>query len=1116
MRALHPLRPPDGQRAASASRPARLSRPLSELRGEYDVVVIGSGYGGAVAASLLARAVTPDGRRPSVCLLERGRELPPGSFPETTAAALSELQVDGAGRSLGRQDGRYWLHAGRDLSVFHGCGLGGTSLINAGVAMRPSRALWDDPIWPPELSADADRGLAEGFERAARGLGIQRPTDACRLPKHRALQRSAAALGGDARVEPAPLTIELKGRPDRPACTGCGNCVAGCNVGAKNTLATSYLPDAVMHGAEIFCGVRVDSLARERAGYRLRYQPIGHQREAFDGPPQSLHAGLVVVAAGVLGSCELLLRSRTRGLPCSSRVGERISGNGDVLGFAYGGDRALAALGQAANGDGDGEGPGPCISGVIDRRAGAVGDDAHLIQEGTLPAPLLPLLRPLMPVAARLWGHGTAARETTSALRRTQTLLLMSHDDARGRAELRGQGVELRWPARDGGARQSAMHVQLQRAAAALGARYTRPPASAAGQGPVTVHPLGGCAMARDGEHGATNHRGQLFLDSSGREVHDNLYVCDGSLLPRSLGVNPLLTITALAERNVRLLAEGRGWVIAEPGWPMPAAEPPQSPRGTRLRFTEKMVGRCAPGAQGSHRDAERAARAEAPSTMVVTVETRDLATMITDPRHRAAITGTVTLPALSPEAMTVEHGRFELFVDHPADASRKRMRYRLSLRATCGRRYFLDGFKELDRSRSRGLWYDTTALQVDVHAGQDASGPRVARGVLHVTAGNFLRELLTMRAVDRDGRPDPVGLLAYGALFARGLAQVYRPRPLAAAPQLRPPLARLCGTGALPRDLRAHGRSNLAYSLVADPCVHGFTSARGTVLHGRIRTLFGKRTIVAGDPLCAPHDLRPLLERFLSEHPDAGFFQIGAATAETLTALGHRVSDFGVETRVPLQRWTPSGRRKQNLRTALNRARRDGIEIVERSCEDVGVGRLRTLSRAWMETKTLTRREISFFARPIVYGDEPGVRKLFAMQRGQVKALVFFDPLYRDGRVYGHAANILRQDPHATPGLCDAILLHAALLFQREGLELLDLGMSPFRPRAAEPDAPRGAADGIVMANWRLLNGLFNYRGIAFHKARWQGEERPVFYAGAPRQAIADFHAAARLTGVL
>jgi len=76
----------------------------------------------------------------------------------------------------------------------------------------------------------------------------------------------------------------------------------------------------------------------------------------------------------------------------------------------------------------------------------------------------------------------------------------------------------------------------------------------------VTAHPLGGCPMADDASHGAVNDRGQLFAGPAGTSVHPGLYVADGSIIPTSLGVNPLLTISALAERAMTLLIRDRGW----------------------------------------------------------------------------------------------------------------------------------------------------------------------------------------------------------------------------------------------------------------------------------------------------------------------------------------------------------------------------------------------------------------------------------------------------------------------------------------------------------------------------------------------------------------------------
>src|SRR6476646_3724928 len=109
----------------------RLSFPIENIKDHYTVVVIGSGYGGAIAASRLARA----GQQ--VCILERGREFQTGEFPDTEAEALAEVQAELPNGHTGSRTGLYHFHVNPDVNVFVGCGLGGTSLINGNVAMRP-------------------------------------------------------------------------------------------------------------------------------------------------------------------------------------------------------------------------------------------------------------------------------------------------------------------------------------------------------------------------------------------------------------------------------------------------------------------------------------------------------------------------------------------------------------------------------------------------------------------------------------------------------------------------------------------------------------------------------------------------------------------------------------------------------------------------------------------------------------------------------------------------------------------------------------------------------------------------------------------------------------------
>ena len=127
----------------------RLSLALDQMQSYYSVVVVGSGYGGAIAASRLARAGQ------SVCLLERGREFLPGEYPDTEAEALGEMQVDLPAVPPLCRTGLYDFRVNDDINVFVGCGLGGTSLVNANVSLRSEAGVFADPRWPAQIRRDS-------------------------------------------------------------------------------------------------------------------------------------------------------------------------------------------------------------------------------------------------------------------------------------------------------------------------------------------------------------------------------------------------------------------------------------------------------------------------------------------------------------------------------------------------------------------------------------------------------------------------------------------------------------------------------------------------------------------------------------------------------------------------------------------------------------------------------------------------------------------------------------------------------------------------------------------------------------------------------------------------
>ena len=323
-----------------------LSSPIENIQDHYTVVVVGSGYGGGIAASRLSRA----GQK--VCLLERGKERQPGEFPETEHEVAAEVQADTPEGRINARNGLYDMRFYDDINVLVGNGLGGTSLINANVSIRPDPRLFADKRWPEALRADVDTLLKEGYERAAEMLKPSSVPEQVKLAKLRAMQKSAAAMKAPWRRLELNVTFDkLPGDMNhvgvaQPPCIQCGDCVSGCNHGAKNTTLMNYLPDAVNHGAEIYTEVEVRRISRSADGtYAVHYRILDARRESFDAPEESITADVVILAAGTLGSTEILLRSRDAGLPASPRVGEGFTGNGDVLGFAYNCDERINGVG---------------------------------------------------------------------------------------------------------------------------------------------------------------------------------------------------------------------------------------------------------------------------------------------------------------------------------------------------------------------------------------------------------------------------------------------------------------------------------------------------------------------------------------------------------------------------------------------------------------------------------------------------------------------------------------------------------------------------------------------------------------------------------------------------
>ncbi|HTT64308.1 MAG TPA: GMC family oxidoreductase [Bryobacteraceae bacterium] len=799
----------------------RLSSPIREIKAHYTVLVIGSGYGGAIAASRMARA----GQQ--VCVLERGREFQTGEYPDTDAEALAEMQAELPGGHSGSRMGLYSFHVNPDANVFVGCGLGGTSLINGNVALRPEPRVFDDPRWPAALRDDQE-ALNEGYRRAEEMLRpAAYPEHYPALPKLLALEQSAAHLGQACSRPPITVTFQegvSQAGVEQHACMLCGDCITGCNYGAKNTLLFNYLPDARNFGAEIYTQVHVRRLERKDGRWVAHYQSLETGWEDFHAPCRTVSADVVVLAAGSLGSTEILLRSKAAGLPLSDQVGQHFSGNGDVLGYSFGCTGEIRGVGYGHRDPRDAEAVGPCVTGIIDMRQQPELDDGIVIQEIVTPGALAGLLpealartgAALGKVSTEGLGEAMAMEGEIESLsmgpygagestaEHTQAYLVTTHEGGSGSMRLDHDRLRIEWPHVGDQPIFEKVNATLAEATRALGGRYLINPvwSTIFNKDLITVHPLGGCVMAADAAHGAVNHKGQVFLGNSGTAVHEGLYVCDGSAIPRSLGAPPLLTISALCERTCALMAKDRGWRIdyalpSRPAWTAP-------PAPLSVQFVE------------SARDDSWG--------LDLTVVSDNLEELMHNPDHKARVAGHVVAPGLPGEPLLVSSGEFSMdSAGHGA--------YRMKLAGREGKTFHLQASRE------------AAALHLTLRVGDTGAGAVLSRGMLRMLPQDLRRQLSTLRVSNAaNGNARLQATARFGHALAGDLYDIYgsvaggrKKRPL----RVNPPTVFPFPGGKQRRLIRYEGGSHGPVLLTAGPGASSLIFTLDTIETNLLEFLF-------------------------------------------------------------------------------------------------------------------------------------------------------------------------------------------------------------------------------------------------------------------------------------
>jgi cholesterol oxidase len=527
----------------------------TSLSQTFDYVIIGSGFGGSVSAMRLTE------KGYSVLVLERGKRLHDEDFAKTNWAFWKYLWAPGL-----RSFGILQISPFRDVFVLHGSGVGGGSLGYANVLMEPSDELFNNPLW--KHLADWKKILKPHYETAKRMLGVT--TNPRLWPADWTLKQIAKEHSAEESFHPTQVgtffgEVGEEGLetpdpyfggegPARRGCTHCGACMVGCRHNAKNTLVKNYLYLAEKWGAQVWAECEVSDIRQLPEGQAdgARYEILYRSSTRWlIKPKRCVRAINVILSAGSLGTQRLLFRCRdiTRSLPMiSKRLGEIVRTNNEAL------------LGVTSRDDKIDYSEGIAITSIVQV------DPVTSVEPVRYPAgsSLMRLMSgPLIDsngkTASRLFKSlGQVLSHPSDFMRthikpgwaqRSTILLVMQTEDNWIRMRF-GRSIFTLWRQNlvSSVDKQNTMLPQIN-----IGHQITRRfaeetnsvPAGTINESllniPMTAHILGGCPFGVDDQDGVVDLNCQIHN-------YPGLFVVDGSIMPANPGVNPSLSIAALAE----------------------------------------------------------------------------------------------------------------------------------------------------------------------------------------------------------------------------------------------------------------------------------------------------------------------------------------------------------------------------------------------------------------------------------------------------------------------------------------------------------------------------------------------------------------------------------------
>ncbi|MDT3680164.1 MAG: alpha/beta fold hydrolase [Burkholderiaceae bacterium] len=774
----------------------------------FDAVVVGSGFGGSVIAHTLTEAGL------HVCLLERGAAYPPGKFPRSPADTGRNFW-DPSENLYGLFD----IWSFRSSEAIVASGLGGGSLIYANVLMRRPPEWFDENrskgAWP--LSYEDLKPHYDAVEAVLQPQLFPSTSDYRTLPKVAAFREAAQRAGLEPVATPLGVAFANEGEPPQPGaplretvanlhgahrstCRLCGECDIGCNSGSKNTLDLNYLSLAEKNGLVIRVMAEVRAFRpRPSEGNQFEYEVDYVLHRPDEGGAAStahtIECRYLVLSAGTLGTTYLMLRNRSSFPRIGPALGTRYSANGDLLSFAV--DCTDSTKGHKARPRVLCASSGPVITSTF--RSSSGNGAAYQVQDAGYPefagwlAEWADVRRSIPRVARFAWNRvvdwvsgepvsefdGEVARLLGPARRSSTSLpmLGMGFDVPDGVFRLRrGRRtgttyLDVDWNARGSHKHFRALTSGCRKITRELGGDFVENPLTRTFGRIVTVHPLGGCPMGDDPANSVVNSFGAVH-------GYPGMYIADGSVMPGPVGVNPSLTIAAFARRAaVELVRRARSPdAVTQPA---PATETVPTPdEQAGLSFDETMRGYIARGQWDFRSGYENGRNASNELVLALHVTIDDLDRFLASDEHRASVAGRVSSD-LYGDGREIESGSLDILRTSAGDLNRKLIVYRLHLHGKDGDEITITGYKDVHDDLGFDLWHDTTTLNVNVLSGHvaegdDAKADLLAAGQVRMSLGAFAKELVSLKAHRRGGRPDSRTVLRFVGFFLCNLWEIY------------------------------------------------------------------------------------------------------------------------------------------------------------------------------------------------------------------------------------------------------------------------------------------------------------------------------------------------------